>query len=69
MKKVFPAIAGITACFVLFGTAACKGKHGEKLTWEKAAPAYESADATLKLTGTLDRASQRISGDLFGLFL
>lgn len=73
MRKVFPAIAGITACFVLFGTVACKsagaGGGDEKLTWDKAAPAYESADATVKLTGSLDKESQRISGDLFGLFL
>ena len=60
-------IAGVFGVSALMGLTACQ----EPETPDVEAPAFDSAAATLSLTGGIDKSSEanRISADLFGLFL
>ncbi len=64
MKKVVPALAGFLAVSVAFSLTGCGG-----FKYDVEAPAFDDADATIALSGSLDKRNRRISGDLFGLFL
>ena len=69
MKKqiVRGILTGVVALAFAVSAAAC----GSSVTADEEAPAYASPDATLSLTGAIDKTglSSQISEDLFGLFL
>lgn len=78
MKKRIWAtcLAGVLCASAAFGLAACGDQNTDNppVVEEKpdeSAPAHASADATLTLTGSIDKttANKQISADLFGLFL
>ncbi len=66
MKKQFTALmAGAVAAALLFSAAGCGG--GEKP--DREAPAFDDAQATLKLTGVDTGANGDVSDELYGVFL
>lgn len=62
-------LAGIFCAASLVSVAACADKDDEQVTIDRDAPAYESADAMLKVDASTNSSSAHISEDLFGLFL
>ncbi len=71
-KKVCLALAAVMACSVALGATACGGESEPETPGVDAqAPAFSKADATIALSGGVDREDpfMGISPDLFGLFL
>lgn len=69
-------LAGVLCVSVALGLAACGDQNTDNPPAveekpDESAPAHANADATLTLTGSIDKttANRQISADLFGLFL
>lgn len=73
MKKKISAlvVSGVMGMAMLLGACAPKEAPFVPETPDAEAPAFANADATLSLTGAIDKSGEanRISSDLFGLFL
>lgn len=73
MKKKISAlvVSGVMGMAMLLGACAPKEAPFVPETPDAEAPAFANADATLSLTGAIGKSGEanRISSDLFGLFL